>query len=35
MHGPAYAGDCAAALNGLADGYAGLFEASQDRGMVR
>jgi flavorubredoxin len=35
MHGPAFAGDCAAALNGLADGYAGLFEASQDRSVVR
>jgi flavorubredoxin len=28
MHGPAYAGDCVAALNGLADGYQHLFEAS-------
>jgi len=28
MHGPAYAGDCAAALHGLADGYAELFDAA-------
>jgi flavorubredoxin len=35
MHGPAYAGDGARALDALADGYAGLFEASQDRAPVR
>jgi hypothetical protein len=28
MHGPAYAGDCAEALDGLADGYAALFDAA-------
>jgi flavorubredoxin len=28
MHGPAFAGDCASALDGLADGYAELFDAS-------
>lgn len=29
MHGPSYAGDCAAALGALADGYANLFETSR------
>jgi flavorubredoxin len=28
MHGPTFAGDCAAALHGLADAYAGRFDAS-------
>jgi hypothetical protein len=35
MHGPAYAGDCAGALAGLADGYAELFTASQDQEVLR
>jgi hypothetical protein len=30
MHGPAFNGDCAAALRGLADGYAKLFAESAD-----
>jgi flavorubredoxin len=35
MHGPAYAGDCAAALDGLADGYAALFDASTAEAITR
>jgi flavorubredoxin len=35
MHGPGYAGDCAAALDGLADGYAALFDASVDEAISR
>ena len=35
MHGPAFAGDCTAALHGLADGYADLFSASVDAVVVR
>jgi flavorubredoxin len=35
MHGPAFAGDCAAALHGLADGYAERFTASIDAVVVR
>jgi flavorubredoxin len=35
MHGPAYAGDCVAAIEALADGYAELFDASLDRVVVR
>ena len=35
MHGPAFAGDCTAALHGLADGYAELFTASIDEVVVR
>jgi flavorubredoxin len=35
MHGPAHAGDCAAALDGLADGYAALFDASAEEVVVR
>ncbi len=34
MHGPSFAGDCAAALDGLADGYSALFDASRDE-LVR
>jgi flavorubredoxin len=35
MHGPAYAGDGAAALAALADGYATLFDASCERDAAR
>lgn len=35
MHGPAYAGDGAAALECLAEGYAELFAASQREVVVR
>ena len=35
MHGPAYAGDGAAALHALADGYADLFDRSQEEVAVR
>ena len=35
MHGPAYAGDCVGAVDALADGYAGLFEASQHASAVQ
>jgi flavorubredoxin len=35
MHGPAFAGDCAAALHELADGYANLFTTSTDAVVVR
>jgi flavorubredoxin len=35
MHGPAYAGDCIAAVEALADGYAELFEASQKVGALQ
>lgn len=35
MHGPAYAGDGAAALTALADAYAGLFAATSDVAVVR
>jgi flavorubredoxin len=35
MHGPSYAGDCVAALGALADGYASLFETSQEGVVVR
>ena len=34
MHGPSFAGDCTAALDGLADGYSALFDASRDE-LVR
>ena len=35
MHGPAYAGDGAAALHGLADGYAALLDRAHEEVMVR
>ena len=35
MHGPAFAGDCVAALHGLADSYAELFSASLGEVVVR
>lgn len=35
MHGPAFAGDCTAALHGLADSYADLFTTSTDAVVVR
>ncbi len=35
MHGPAFAGDCSAALHGLADAYAERFSASLDAAVVR
>jgi flavorubredoxin len=35
MHGPAFAGDGAAALHGLADGYADLFRASLEPAVSR
>ena len=35
MHGPAFAGDCAAALHGLADAYADRFAAVPDAAVVR
>jgi hypothetical protein len=33
MHGPAFNGDCAGALRGLADGHAELFGAAQSRNV--
>jgi flavorubredoxin len=35
MHGPAYAGDCVGAVEGLADAYAGLFEASHQVSAIQ